>query len=394
MKVIFAPDSFKGSLSAETAAAAMAEGWRCVFPEVDALLLPVADGGEGTRQALVSATKGSNISVTVTGPLGAPLRTCWGLLGDRETAVVELADAAGLTLLSPEERDPKYTTTYGVGELILAAATFPGVRRVIVGLGGSATNDGGAGLLAALGVTFRDHDGTGLPFGGQALASLATVDCSGLRLEPGSVEIQIACDVNNPLTGSRGASAIFGPQKGATPDDVALLDAALQNYARILGFDETIPGSGAAGGTAAGLLYLFPTARLIPGIHLVLDTMGFDNHLKGSDLVITGEGRLDGQTLGGKVIAGVGQRARTAGVPVAAIVGGITADVDANALAERTGVRALLPVVPGPCTLEEAMRNAEPWLRDAAARAASWFSLSYNAANKSTVFPSGSSKTA
>ncbi|MDX1934026.1 MAG: glycerate kinase [Capsulimonadales bacterium] len=378
MKVVFAPDSFKGSLSADAAARAMAAGWRRVFPQTECVLLPVADGGEGTRSALVTATGGRNIAQTITDALGERREACWGLLGKGETAVVELADAAGLTQVPPERRDPKRTTTYGVGELLLAAVRHPGVRTVIVGLGGSATNDGGAGLLTALGVRLRDGAGCDLPPGGASLIDLASVDFSELRLDPASVDVRIACDVDHPLTGPHGASAIFGPQKGATPDDIVLLDAALARFASVLGIDPVRPGSGAAGGAAAGLLRLFPNAVLLPGIRLVLEAVGFERHLVGATLALTGEGRLDGQTLGGKAVAGVGNRARAAGVPTAALVGGITGEIDPARLASEAGVDAVLPIVPGPCTLEEALRNAEPWLSDAAERAARWIGLGRN----------------
>jgi glycerate kinase len=375
MKVLFAPDSFKGSLSAAEAAQAMASGWKRVFPDAQTLLLPVADGGEGTRAALIEATGGRNVSCTVTGPRGAAVEAAWGLLGDGRTAVVELADAAGLTLLTAEQRDPKVTTTYGVGELFRNAVSFPGVNRVIVGLGGSATNDAGAGLLAALGMRFWDGEGQELALGGAALSHLARVDRTGLFVEPDAVEVLIACDVDNPLTGPRGASAIFGPQKGATPADVALLDAALERFATVMAFDATTPGSGAAGGTAAGLLTLFPKARLAPGIDLVLDALHFETHLSHASLVVTGEGRLDGQTLGGKVVAGVGRRARDRQVPALAIVGSLTGDVSRTALREQAGMTAVLPATPRPCTLDEAMHNAALWLADAAERAASLVSL-------------------
>jgi glycerate kinase len=295
--------------------------------------------------------------------------------------VVELAEAAGLTLVPPDRRDPKRTTTYGVGELLLAAATYHGVRRIIVGLGGSATNDGGAGLLTALGIRLLDREGRDLPPGGAALRSLASLDRSGLRLDPTAVDLLIACDVDNPLTGPRGASAVFGPQKGATPADIALLDEALANFARVVARTplsaegEGFPGAGAAGGTAFGLLWLFPLAVLRPGIDLVLDTIGFDGHLAGADLVLTGEGRLDAQTLGGKAVSGIALRAKAAGVPVGAIVGSIGEDVDLATLSEQAGVDAALPLLPGPCTLEEAMANAAVWLADATERAARWISL-------------------
>jgi glycerate kinase len=274
----------------------------------------------------------------------------------------------------PDRRDPKVTTTHGVGELLVSAATHPGVRHIVVGLGGSATNDGGAGLLSALGVRFLDARGRELPPGGAALADLASLDGGNLRVDPGAVDLLIACDVDNPLTGPRGASAVFGPQKGATSDDVEVLDAALGNFARVAG-RVPVPGSGAAGGTAFGLLYLFPKAALRPGIELVLDAVGFDGHLPGAALVLTGEGLLDAQTLSGKTVAGVAARAKRAGVPVGAVVGAIGPDADLAALAEKVGVDAVMPLPPGPCDLEEAMANAEAWVDAAAERAARWMRL-------------------
>lgn len=374
MKILLAPDSFKGALSAPDAAQAMANGLRRVLPAAECILLPIADGGEGTLDALLSATSGQRFTQTVMGPLGELVSASWGLLGDGETAVVELAEAAGLTLVPPERRDPKTATTFGVGELLLAATSYPGIRRIIIGLGGSATNDGGAGLLSALGVRFMDANSDVLPPGGAALQYLAAVDISGLRLDPATVELFIACDVDNPLTGPHGASAIFGPQKGATPEDVALLDAALERYGEVLQTPSR-PGSGAAGGTAFGLLYLFPHAQLRPGIDLVLDAIRFDEHLKDASFVLTGEGRLDGQTLGGKAVAGVARRAKAAGVPVGALVGSIGSDVDATQLAREIGLGAVLPLAPGPVTLNESIANTAPYLTEAAERAARWLTL-------------------
>lgn len=368
MKVVVAPDSFKGSLSAPDAARCIADGWRRVFPDAEIVLLPVADGGEGTLDALITATSGTTFTQTVTGSLGELVEARWGLCGDGTTAVVELAQAAGLTLVPPSRRDPKITTTYGVGELLLSAAQ-PGVTRVIVGLGGSATNDGGAGLLSALGVRFLDADGRELPPGGAALSRLAALDTSGLRLDPASVEVEIACDVTNPLCGAHGASAVFGPQKGATPDNVALLDAALRHFAQVAGLCPEVPGVGAAGGTAYGLLWLFPRAALSPGIDLVLDAVNFYGHLNGASLILTGEGRLDEQTLDGKAVEGIAKRSWRHSVPVVALVGGVGSDTTGETLA-RAGVDAVLPIVPGPVTLEDTMTNAARYLTDAAERAA------------------------
>ena len=380
MKVVIAPDSFKGALSAPEVAEAIASGLRRVFPDAECALLPVADGGEGTAAALASATGGELLAESVTGPLGEPVEARWALLGDGRTAVVELAEAAGLTLVPADRRDPRVTTTRGVGELLLAAARHPGVSRLLVGLGGSATNDGGAGILHALGFRLRTAAGEELPPGGAALAHLASVETTGMAL-PRALEVVIACDVDNPLAGPRGASAVFGPQKGATPDDVARLDAALAHYASKMaettGRDvSAVPGAGAAGGAAAGLLWAFPEAQLRPGIDLVLDAVDFEARLRGADLVLTGEGRLDAQTLGGTVVAGVARRARAAGVPaVGAIVGGLAPDVDLGGLERRLGVAAVMPLAPGPCTLEESVAATRVWLADAAERAARWMRI-------------------
>ena len=364
MKILLCPDSFKGALSAPDAARAMAEGWRRVFPDAELVELPVADGGEGTLDVLLAATGGERFTETVTGPLGEPVQAAWGLLPDAAPgggviAVIELAQAAGLHLVPPEKRDPKRATTYGVGQLIARALECPKTHGLIVALGGSATSDGGAGIIRALGVTTPLPPITGRVTGSPLL---------GL-----GVIVRIACDVDNPLTGPRGASAVFGPQKGATPRDVEFLDATLKNFARVLGQPEQ-PGDGAAGGAAYGLRWLFPQAMLVPGIDLVLDAIGFDQHLEGADLVLTGEGRLDAQTLGGKAVAGVARRAKAKGIPVAALVGSLGADVTGAALAE-AGICAVLPLAPGPCTLAESMENTPRWLEGAAERAARWTRL-------------------
>ena len=341
MRVLFCPDSFKGALSAPEVAAAMAEGWRRVFPLENPLRLPLADGGEGTLDALLSATGGERFIETVTGPLGDPIKAAWGLLPDG-TAVVELAQAAGLTLVPHDKRDPKLTTTYGVGELLLQAAQH--TKKLIITLGGSATNEGGAGILEAFGYQ-----------------------------QPLGFDVRIACDVDNPLTGPRGASAVFGPQKGATPEDVVILDARLGRLRDRLGFPEQ-PGDGAAGGAAYGLRWLFPGARLVPGIDLVLDALDFEAHCKGTSLILTGEGRLDSQTLGGKAIAGVARRAASHGVTVIALVGSIGSDVTGEML-RAAGITAAFPLAPGPCTLDESLQNTAPWLADTAERVARLFAL-------------------
>lgn len=369
MRILVAPDSFKGSVSAPEAAEAIARGIRAVFPAAEVVKLPIADGGEGTVDALVTATGGRTEARTVSGPLGEPVRARWGVLGDGATAVIEAAAASGLTLVPPARRDPRVTTTRGTGELVRAALDA-GLRRIVLGIGGSATNDGGAGLARALGARLLDADGRDLPEGGAALARLARIDLSGLEPRLAGVELLVACDVDNPLTGPRGASAVFGPQKGATPEAVRALDAALARYAEVAraatGRDVADrPGAGAAGGLGAGLL-LFTPARLVPGVELVLEATGFDRLLERAALVFTGEGRTDRQTAMGKAPAGVAAAARRRGVPVICLSGALGEGAE-EVLA--LGVDALLAIAPGPLTLEESMARAPALLEAAAARA-------------------------
>jgi glycerate kinase len=368
MRIVIAPDSFKGSASALEVARAMERGVRAVFPEADVVAIPIADGGEGTVEALVAATGGRIEARTVRGPLGDPVSARWGVLGDAPTAVIETAAASGLPLLLPERRDPRVTTTYGTGELVRAALDA-GLRTIVLGLGGSATNDGGAGLLRALGVRFLDAGGRDLPDGGAALARLAAIDPSGLDPRLAACTLLVACDVDNPLTGPRGASAVFGPQKGATPDAVRELDAALARYAEVAravtGRDvaET-PGAGAAGGLGAGLLFFTP-ARLRPGVELVLAATRFAEALEGAALVITGEGRTDAQTAMGKAPAGVAAAARANGVPVVCLSGSLGDGWEAVLDA---GIDAVACIARGPLSLEESMRRAPELAEEAAAR--------------------------
>ncbi len=371
MKILLAPDSFKGSMTAPEAAEAMALGIQRVHPLAELVLLPLADGGEGTVAALVAATGGQLRTARVTGPLGRKITAHWGQLGpDGATAVVEVAAAAGLALVPPGKRDPARATTHGVGELLFSAASA-GARRIIVGLGGSATNDGGAGALSALGVRFLDAAGVPLPrlLGGLDLARLAAIDPSGLSL-PADVSLVIASDVTNPLLGPNGAAAVYGPQKGADTETVKRLDAALANYAAVIERDlgkavAHRPGAGAAGGLGAGLMAFF-NAPLSSGIDLVLDAAGFDARLAGADWVWTGEGRIDAQTLQGKAIAGVLRHAQRQGVPVLAF-GGSVDGAAADALMAG-GLRAAFPIVSGPMSLRDAMQSGPRLLADAAAR--------------------------
>jgi glycerate kinase len=368
MRILVAPDSFKGSLGAPEAAAAMARGIRSVFPEAEVIPFPVADGGEGTTRTLVAATGGRLVRAMATGPLGTPVEACWGVLGDGVTAVLETASASGLTQVPPGAADPLRATTRGTGEL-LKAALDQGHRRILLGLGGSATTDGGAGLLEALGVRFLDADGQPLPPGGGSLVRLAAIDASALDPRLAETTLQVACDVDNPLCGLRGAAAVFGPQKGAGPDQVAALDAALATFARVArattGRDPALlPGAGAAGGLGAGLL-AFTNARLHPGIALVLETCGFQRHLPGVDWILTGEGRTDAQTAAGKAPLGVARAAAPHGIPVLCLSGSL--GPGAEALLDQ-GLSALMAVPPGPMDLETCMAQAASLVEEAAAR--------------------------
>ncbi len=360
MRVVIAPDSFKGSLKSPAVASAMAEGVRRVFSHAEVDECPVGDGGEGTLDALLRAVGGRVELVAVSGPLGEPRTARLGLLADGETAVVELAEASGLSCVPAPDRDPLNASSFGTGQL-LEAAFASGRRRILVGLGGSATNDGGTGLLAALGARFLDGEGTPLPPGGAALERLKSIHLDALRRAGTGVDLVVATDVTNPLCGPHGASAIYGPQKGASPDQVARLDGALDRFAAVaagvLQRDERErPGAGAAGGAGFALL-VFLGARMVSGARLVLDTVGFDRRLAGADLALTGEGRIDGQTFAyGKTLAVVAERCRAAAVPCLAFAGGVAADVGDWAAA---GIGALLDVTPRPMSVEEAMRDAE-----------------------------------
>lgn len=357
MKIVIAPDSFKESLSAPDVAAAIARGWQQVFPEAECLLRPMADGGEGTVDALLAAVGGERRECQVRGPMGQPVQAHWGWLNNG-TAVIEMAAASGLHWVPREQRDARQASSYGTGELILQALDA-GASRIILGLGGSATNDGGAGLLQALGMRLLDEQGRELPPGGAALAALDQLDLSGLDARLLSVQVEVAADVDNPLCGPRGASAVFGPQKGATPAHVEELDLALGRFARIvaatLGEDHAqFPGVGAAGGLGfAARAFLKATFR--PGIELVAELSGLATAVAGADLVITGEGRMDAQTLHGKTPMGVARVAQCAGVPVIALAGSLGDNY--QALYE-AGIEAAFSLAPGPLSLEQAMAGA------------------------------------
>ena len=324
MKIVIAPDSFKDSLSAAGVAQAIAEGWAEVWPDAHVLQCPMADGGEGTVDAVLAACKGQLRRQTVRGPLGDSVEARWGWLADSHTAMIEMAEASGLQLVAPGQRDACSSTTYGTGELIRAALDA-GAQRIILAIGGSATNDGGAGAMQALGVQLLDSERQPLPAGGLALARLAHISLEQLDPRLAQVRFEIAADVNNPLCGPHGASSIFGPQKGASPEQVAHLDAALGHFAdhcaQVLPKDvRDEPGSGAAGGLGFAAK-AFLAAQFRPGVEVVAELVGLDEAVRGADLVITGEGRFDAQTLRGKTPFGVARIARRHGVPVVVIAG-------------------------------------------------------------------------
>jgi glycerate 2-kinase len=359
MKIIAAPDSYKGSMTAAVAAAAITKGVHRAFPAAEVIRAPLSDGGEGLVSSLIDASGGRFLEAVVTGPLGEPVKACWGLLGDGSTAVIEMAAASGLTMVQNKERNPLISTTYGTGELIKLALN-EGCRKIILGLGGSATNDGGAGMAQALGASLIDQNGVSLPYGGAALADLDSIKTDSLDSRLASVEVLAACDVNNPLTGKEGASAVFGPQKGAQPAMVDKLDQALGHYAEIIRRDlgksvESVPGSGAAGGLGAGVL-AFLNARLVPGIDLVLDTIDLEKELPDCNLVLTGEGRFDAQSAFGKVPVGLARRAKKYHVPVIVIAGSVAANI---ADMQQEGVTACFSMINEPMTLEDAIARGE-----------------------------------
>ncbi len=354
MKVLIAPDSFKGSLTAVEVALAIEAGVRKALPDAVIERVPIADGGEGTVHALVTATGGRIVERRVTGPLGEPVDAFFGILGDQKTAVVEMAAASGLPLVPVDRRDPMITTTRGTGELIVAALD-EGCQEVIVGIGGSATNDGGAGMAQALGVSLKDKDGHEIGPGGGALIHTRSVDMRGLDKRVARTKFVVACDVDNPLVGPKGASAVYGPQKGATPQQVEMLDQSLRHFAGVvmesLGVDVAdLPGAGAAGGLGGGLV-AFLGASLEPGIRIVLDAVRFHERVQGADLVITGEGAIDDQTAYGKVPVGVARAAKEFGVPVVAIGGAVS--TSARNLYDQ-GIDAVFSCTLRPMSLEEA----------------------------------------
>ncbi len=369
MKVIIAPQAFKGSISALRAAEAMAEGVRRVSPEVDTVLVPVADGGDGTLETLVEASGGEVRTSEVTGPLGERRTAVWGAMGDGRTAVIEMARTSGLALVAVEDRNPLIATTYGLGEA-MRDALDAGFRRFIVGIGGSATNDAGAGMAQALGARLLDAGGADLPPGGAALAGLDRIDLAGLDARISDSDVAVACDVSNPLTGPEGASAVYGPQKGATPEMVRQLDAALVHLVDVVRRDlgveiETVPGAGAAGGLGVGMIG-FLGGRLQAGVDIVLSAVGLEDRLEGADLVLTGEGSVDYQTVYNKAPIGVARLAKARGIPVVAIAGSLG---EGYKEVHDHGIDAALAITSGPMTLAQASDRAHELVTDAAEQA-------------------------
>ncbi|MGM8909073.1 glycerate kinase [Psychrobacter sp. 1U1] len=356
MKILIAPDSFKESLEALEVCRAIQSGFRQIFPDADYTLLPMADGGEGTSAVLSYVLGGRWKNVVVNDPLMRPI-TAKYLLLENETAVIEIAHACGLHLLTSEERNPLITSSYGVGELI-ADALSEGVKRIIIGLGGSATNDAGLGMLMALGVGFYNHDGKSLAQGGSELANLKQIEGEKLHPKLRDTVFEVACDVTNPLCGLSGASAIFGPQKGASPEQVALLDKALSHFAMVFGQHgyqdyQNIAGAGAAGGLGFALM-TFCGANLKSGFDTVTEAVSLEEHIASADLVITGEGKLDAQTLMGKVAGGISQLAKASHKPVIAICG----SVDGLNPAQTTQFDVVMPSIQKLDTLDKVLSNA------------------------------------
>lgn len=368
-RVVIAPDSFKESLPAPEVAGAIARGVKRCCPDTETVLVPLSDGGEGLVNALVAAVGGVEKVSTVTGPLGESVEAHWGILSDRKTAVIEMAQASGLDLVPPKKRNPLHATSYGTGELIKNALDA-GCRRVVVGLGGSATVDGGAGLAQALGAEFLDSKGAALEADPASLEKLEQIDLSGFDPRIKETEVLAACDVTNPLCGPQGAAAVYGPQKGAGPEEVARLDNVLGHLADLLemktGQDvKLLPGAGAAGGLGAGLA-AFLGAKLCPGIELVLDLVGFEGILaSGTDLVITGEGEVNYQTAYGKVPVGVAKAAVKYKIPVVALAGSLGPGAEQ---VYQYGIGGLMSIQTRPMTLEYCMENAADLVEDAAER--------------------------
>ncbi len=376
MKVVIAPDSFKESLTAKQVCDAIQAGLARVWHDAKFVAIPVADGGEGTVQSLVDATQGRLVEVKVMGPQGKRVEAFYGMLGDNQTAVIEMAAASGLHHVPLVQRDPKLTTSFGTGELIRHALD-QGVTKLIIGLGGSATNDGGVGMLAALGARFTNADGDPIQLTGGGLRELTHIDLQDVDPRLQNCDILVACDVNNPLCGDKGASAVFGPQKGATPEDVQLLDGALRQFGLLT---EKVTGkmvlesagAGAAGGMGAALL-AYTQARLRPGIEIVLETVQLAHQVSDADLVITGEGRIDSQTVHGKTPMGVAKVAKRFDVPVLALCG---CTGDNYQAVYQCGIDAVFAAVPRAMLLEDALKESDFNLADLAENVARLWVLS------------------
>lgn len=355
MKVVVAIDSLKGSLSSMEAGLAIKEGVLAAQPDAEVIVKPLADGGEGTTDALIEGMNGERIDLTVTGPMHTPVDAYYGYLRETNTAVMEMASAAGITLVPDKEKNPLLATSYGVGEMIIDAIQR-GCRNFIIGIGGSITNDGGIGMLKALGVRFLDEKGEDAGEGGQALAKVACIDLSGLNPLLKECHIQVACDVNNPLCGESGSTYVYGPQKGVTEDMKKTLDEAMAHFARVTSesFENdymNTPGAGAAGGLGFAFL-AYVGATLTPGIELILDAVGLEDELSGADVVVTGEGRLDFQTAMGKAPVGVARLAKKYNARVVAFAGSVTKEATA---CNKEGIDAFFPILRGVCTLADAM---------------------------------------
>ena len=355
MKVVIAIDSLKGSLSSMEAGMAIKEGVLSAQPDAEVIVKPLADGGEGTTDALIEGMNGERIDLTVTGPMHTPVDAYYGYLRETNTAVMEMASAAGITLVPDKEKNPLLATSYGVGEMIIDAIQR-GCRNFIIGIGGSITNDGGIGMLKALGVRFLDEKGEDAGEGGQALAKVACIDLSGLNPLLKECHIQVACDVNNPLCGESGSTYVYGPQKGVTEDMKKTLDEAMAHFAKVT--SETLendymntPGAGAAGGLGFAFL-AYVGATLTPGIELILDAVGLEEELSGADVVVTGEGRLDFQTAMGKAPVGVARLAKKYNAKLIAFAGSVTKEATA---CNKEGIDAFFPILRSVCTLAEAM---------------------------------------
>ncbi|MEG9481900.1 glycerate kinase [Mannheimia sp. HC-2023] len=356
MKIVIAPDSFKESLTALEVAQAIQTGFSRIFPNADYELVPMADGGEGSVQSLIDATQGNLQKISVKAPLANQVEAFFGLSGDKKTAFIEMAAASGLHLVPNNKRNPLITTSYGTGELIKAALDF-GVEKIILGIGGSATNDGGVGMLQALGATFRNAEKQEIGFGGEALNQIQQIDLSGLDPRLSQVAFEVACDVDNPLCGERGASAIFGPQKGATPEMVKTLDNALRHFAKQaqiqLGINiADTAGAGAAGGMGGGLL-LLPNVTLRSGVNIIIEATRLAEKVANADLVITGEGRMDAQSIAGKTPIGVAKTAKQFDKPVIAIVGCLREDYP---VVYQHGIDAVFPIIRQLGSLEETLK--------------------------------------